>query len=139
MIFEDIESEFKELENNKTEEEIINDEAYVLQANYLSEIERLYKDEKLNRKELAEKIKISPSYLTQVFKGDKPLNFITIAKIQNALQIRFRVNGEFLSQKKTSFEAEILIDKLKENKRNLYAIEGDLMHGSIIYNQSANG
>ena len=45
----------------------------------------------ITRKELASLIKTSPSYLTQVFRGDKPLNFITLAKIQRALGIRFTV------------------------------------------------
>jgi len=139
MDFEDIGKQFSDLLTSKTSEAKLKRDAKILMAGYLSEIERLYKNDGLNRKDLAEKINISESYLSQVFTGKKPLNFITLAKIKNALQIRFRVNGEFLSQKKTSFEAEVLIDKLKENKRNLYAIEGDLMHGSIIYNQSANG
>ena len=90
---EDIEALFKALDENKTEQELIKEDAYVLQANYLSEIERLYKDKALNRKELAEKIDVTPSYLTQVFKGDKPLNFITLAKIKRALNLHFEIKA----------------------------------------------
>jgi ribosome-binding protein aMBF1 (putative translation factor) len=60
-------------------------------ASFLSVIEIVQEEKGISRKELASMIKISPSYLTQVFRGDKPLNFITLAKIQKALGIRFRV------------------------------------------------
>lgn len=101
---EDIEALFKALDENKTEQELIKEDAYVLQANYLSEIERLYKDKALNRKELAEKIDVTPSYLTQVFRGDKPLNFITLAKIKRALNLHFEI--------KASLKTEENIEKL---------------------------
>ncbi|NCW88573.1 MAG: XRE family transcriptional regulator, partial [Chitinophagia bacterium] len=44
---------------------------------------------KITRKLLAQLIGTSPSYLTQVFRGDKPLNFMTLAKIQKALNVSF--------------------------------------------------
>lgn len=80
----------KQLQDSKSEEELIQEEADILMANYLSEIEKLG----ITKKEIAEKIKTSPSYLTQVFRGDKPLNFITLAKIQRALKVRFTVQME---------------------------------------------
>jgi transcriptional regulator with XRE-family HTH domain len=60
-------------------------------ASFLSVIEIVQEEKGISRKELASMIKISPSYLTQVFRGDKPLNFITLAKIQKALGILFSV------------------------------------------------
>jgi len=103
-IFDDIEAQFRGLESSKTEDALIKEDAYVLQADYLSEIERLYMDGGLNRKELAEKIKISPSYLSQVFRGDKPLNFLTLAKIKRALNLRFDLQASFASEKKTDID-----------------------------------
>lgn len=53
-------------------------------------------------------IKTSGSYLTQVFRGDKPLNFITLAKIQKALNIRFEISAHY---------KDVLIEKaLQENQ-----------------------
>ena len=87
--------------SRKTEEQLLRENSYTLMSNYLSEIERLQSISGFSRKDLAEKIKTSPSYLTQVFRGGKPLNFFTIAKIQNALNIRFEVtsvsNDNFLN------------------------------------------
>jgi predicted house-cleaning noncanonical NTP pyrophosphatase (MazG superfamily) len=58
---EDIEALFRSLDDEKTEDDFIQDDAYALQANYLSEIERLSRLHGFNKKELANKIKISPS------------------------------------------------------------------------------
>jgi len=96
----DIEALFNSLDDDKTEEDLNKEESYILQANYLSEIERLYKDGGLNRRELAFKINLSPSYLSQVFGGDKPLNFLTLAKIKRALDLRFDLRASFASEKK---------------------------------------
>jgi transcriptional regulator with XRE-family HTH domain len=98
---ENIKTELDLLFNSKTESQLIERDALMLQANYLSEIERIAKESGINRKEIATKIKTSPSYLTQVFRGDKPLNFLTLAKIKRALNLRFNVTAELLSEKKT--------------------------------------
>ena len=76
---------------NDTEE--VSHEAQILMFKFLSEIERLQESRGLNRKSLAEAIKTSGSYLTQVFRGDKPLNFITLAKIQKVLNIKFNIKA----------------------------------------------
>lgn len=101
---EDIKAKFNYLINSKTEEELIERDSLILQANYLSEIERLSKTEGFNRKDLAIKINTSPSYLTQVFKGDKPLNFLTLAKIKRALNLRFEVKATINKTEKENFE-----------------------------------
>jgi ribosome-binding protein aMBF1 (putative translation factor) len=97
-----IKDRFNKLLSSKTEEERLKRDANILMASYLSEIERLYNDKGLNRKELAEKISISPSYLTQVFTGAKPLNFLTLAKIKRALNIKFTTTAEFITERKTA-------------------------------------
>lgn len=97
-------SDINALFNSKTEIQLIERDALMLQANYLSEIERLTKEKGINRKDIAFKINTSPSYLTQVFRGDKPLNFITLAKIKRALNLKFDVKASFNSEQKTSYQ-----------------------------------
>ncbi len=89
----ELQNKFKSLKDKKSEDELIKQDEFVLMANYLSEIEKFQRDKGLNRKDLAHKIKKSASYLTQVFRGDKPLNFNTLAHIQKALGIRFKVTA----------------------------------------------
>lgn len=84
-----IKARFDEIFENRTDQEKLKLDAYVLMASFLSEIETVLEQEKMSKKILAQKIGTSPSYLTQVFRGDKPLNFSTLAKIQNALHIHF--------------------------------------------------
>lgn len=101
-----IKSKFQSLFTEKSEEEGIKHDAYILMAAYLSEIERIQKDKKLSRKDLAAQIKTSASYLTQVFRGDKPLNFYTLAKIQRVLKVKFQVNALLADQKILSIRAD---------------------------------
>ena len=87
----DLRNKFKSLLKEESNEEGIRHDAFILMSEYLSEIEKVQKQKDIKRNKLAELIEISSSYLTQVFRGDKPLNFYTIAKIQRALDIRFSV------------------------------------------------
>lgn len=93
----DIKEKFNSIIKPKTEEEAIEHDSFLLMAGFLSEIERVQKQKNINRKTLAEIIKTSASYLTQVFRGDKPLNFLTIAKIQKALDIKFEISAHYKS------------------------------------------
>jgi transcriptional regulator with XRE-family HTH domain len=93
---EELKSRFKSLQESKIEEELIGEDADILMANYLSEIERIQRLLGMKRKDLAKEIKTSASYLTQVFRGDKPLNFYTIAKIKRVLKIKFSVIASFV-------------------------------------------
>jgi ribosome-binding protein aMBF1 (putative translation factor) len=85
------EERFKRIMDSLTEPEKIESDSFILMSSFLSLIEIAQEEKGITRKELASLIKTSPSYLTQVFRGDKPLNFITLAKIQRALRIRFSV------------------------------------------------
>lgn len=104
---EEIKAAFNSLRESKTEEELIKEDEYILMANYLSEIERIKSTLSFTRKDLAKKINTSPSYLTQVFRGDKPLNFYTLAKIQRALKIKFSVKILFKNEYSVSINMPI--------------------------------
>jgi transcriptional regulator with XRE-family HTH domain len=88
---EEMKAKFLALSQEQSYDEVIESDSLLLMASYLSEFERVQKERNIKRNELASQIKISPSYLTQVFRGDKPLNFPTISKLRKALNIRFEV------------------------------------------------
>lgn len=131
---QDIKEKFKSLLSSKNEDERLKHDAFILMSGYLSEIERMQRTIGINRKELARRIKTSPSYLTQVFRGDKPLNFDTVAKIQNELKIKFNVNAFFIDSSSISVPANIVdfnnyiyTDVQQYNPKpenNMYAIKG---------------
>lgn len=112
-----IANQFSSLLNSKTKERQVKRDAQILMDNFLSEIERLYKDDGLNRKDLAQNIDISESYISQVFNGKKPLNFVTLAKIKRALKINFDVTARFIEKKKTAVIVDFEQFSAKKNGR----------------------
>lgn len=77
-----------------TPEQEIEERAEMLSFLFLSEVEKRMEERKWTRKKLAEEIGTSSSYLTQLFRGDRLLNFKTIAKLEKALALVFEVNGK---------------------------------------------
>jgi len=86
-------SDWDELLNPKDENEQIRQAAQLLMYMFLGEVEKYQEINGINKKTLAAKIKTSPSYVTQLFRGDTPLNFETIAKMQRALKIKFIISA----------------------------------------------
>ena len=69
-------------------------DALWMAAQFLSAIQEEMILQGINRKELAAKIGTSPSWLTQLFRGDKIPNFETIAKMQDVLNIEFEIKSK---------------------------------------------
>ncbi len=53
------------------------------------DISRIMKSKKINKKELAKKMDVSPAYITKIMKGEQNLSMETIAKIAVALDCDF--------------------------------------------------
>lgn len=75
----------------ENESDVIDIEAHVIMAKFLSEIQEVADKMGVKRNELAKKIGTSASYLTQLYRGNKMLNLPTIAKFQKALDIKFEI------------------------------------------------
>jgi transcriptional regulator with XRE-family HTH domain len=65
--------------------------AQMLSFRFLSEVEKVTDERNILRKDLAKSINVSPSYITQLYRGTKLLNIETLAKIEAALDLRFDV------------------------------------------------
>jgi len=83
--------EFADLFESSSQEDEIRHEARVIMYRFMSEVERLIDEKNINKKELASLIGTSPSYITQLFKGNKLLNLETAAKFQRAFNIKFDI------------------------------------------------
>lgn len=113
---EEIRNEFQKL-FEKSPEEKVEHRAQLLSYIFLSEAQKAMDQKDLTRKQLAEKIGTSASYLTQLFRGDRLLNFKTVAKIEAAMNIRFEVNAATDSESNIDYiEAEKL--RLKKSQVN---------------------
>src|SRR5258708_27262760 len=133
---EEIKNKFKFLLIEKNEEEGIEHDAYMLMAGYLSEIERVQENKKINRKDLAIKINTSASYLTQVFRGNKPMNFYTLAKIQRALKIKFQVSAVSLNPSPIYSMNILPLEKLEDYSKPQTNKE---INNNIMYHISGGG
>lgn len=89
-----INKEFESLFAFKSKEEEFQHEAQMIMFRFLSEIEKINDTgNSLKKKELAEKLGVSPSYITQLYNGDKILNFTFLAKLQEAFDITFDIKA----------------------------------------------
>jgi transcriptional regulator with XRE-family HTH domain len=96
-----IKDAFEKLFNERTPEEQLASEARLISLNFLDVIEHKYKNEGLSRKELAKKVGTSPSYITQLFRGDKLINLPMLARLKQALNIEFEI------KEKTSYDEQV--------------------------------
>jgi len=87
---ENIRSEFQKLFEQSPEEQIEH-RAQMLSYIFLSEAQKAMGRKEWTRKRLAKEIGTSASYLTQLFRGDRLLNFKTVAKLETALSIDFEI------------------------------------------------
>jgi transcriptional regulator with XRE-family HTH domain len=85
---------YENLFSFRDEKDELDYEAHMLMFRFLSEVEKINSGSKiLKNKDLASKLGVSPSYITQLFNGDKLLNFTMLAKIQKVFNITFEINA----------------------------------------------
>lgn len=89
----DVNKEDENIFEFKSKQEEYEHEAKILMFKFLSEIEKLNDSKKLLKKELAVAIGTSASYVTQLYNGDKLINLITLAKLQEIYNIEFEVKA----------------------------------------------
>lgn len=76
---------FEEFEND------FENDAKVIASKILSEIKDITDKKDLNRKDIAALLGTSPSYLTQLYRGNKLLNLVTLAKLKNKLDLNIDI------------------------------------------------
>ena len=87
-----IQESFKNSLNSLTPEEKLEINAHKLALEFLSIAEEAMLDKGMKKKELAKLIGTSPSYITQLFIGDRKPNFSFLAKLESALDLKFLVS-----------------------------------------------
>jgi transcriptional regulator with XRE-family HTH domain len=98
---EEIKNAFDQLFGQLSEQDKLENDANLLMFRFLSIIETKCEELGWNRKQLAEKVGTSASYITQLFRGDKLINMITLAKFQKALGVEFEIT------EKKSYEEKV--------------------------------
>ncbi len=72
-------------------DDLIRINSHLLAGQYLKQIEEVLDSRDMKQKDLADKINISPSYLSQLFSGNKLPSWKTLAKVESALDIKFKL------------------------------------------------
>ena len=88
---ENVENRFKKLLKIKNKNEKFQLIAEMLHLNMINEISNLMEQRRINKAQLAEKLDVSKSYITQLFTADKVINLKLIAQIQDIFGISFGI------------------------------------------------
>lgn len=99
-----IEPEFKDLFVFNSKKEEIEHEAKMIMFRFLSELEKVNFEKPIKKKELAQALETSASYITQLYQGDKLINLLTLAKVQEAYNITFDIKAKYNTE---SYNEEI--------------------------------
>ncbi|MCF1752350.1 helix-turn-helix domain-containing protein [Mariniradius sediminis] len=99
-----IKNEWENLFNEISYEDRVSSLADVLALQFLGLVDRKMELEKISKKELAEKIGTSASFITQLFRGDKKPNWNILARMSMELGLEFKVMTEELLQDKVQEE-----------------------------------
>lgn len=94
----DIEPGFESLFSSKRKEEELEHEAKMIMFRFISELENLKNDKPLRKKDLAKALGTSPSYITQLYRGDKLINLTTLAKLQDVYNLTFEIKAKSNSE-----------------------------------------
>ena len=86
-----IKKSFQDLLEFSNKDEQWEHDAQILMFQFLGIVDQKMEEEGISKKALAEQINTSTAYITQLFRGDKKLNFKTLAKLQDALDLKFEV------------------------------------------------
>jgi transcriptional regulator with XRE-family HTH domain len=103
----EIETAFKTILSFDNEQDQLELEAKIIMAKFLEKVQEIATQKGLKKKDLAEKIGTSASYITQLYRGHKLLNLMTLAKLQRALDIEFDVAIKGANQIKDPINEEI--------------------------------
>lgn len=90
-----ISSEFEDIFSFNSEEEELEHDAQMLTFKFLEELEKCQvSDSKLKKKDLAKALGKSPSFISQLYSGEKLMSFNLLAKIQKAFNISFEIKAK---------------------------------------------
>lgn len=88
-----IKAAFTKVLNDFSEEELLEMEALAIGHAYLSEARRIMDERGMLKKELAEKMKVSASFLTQLFRGDRPVSDYHKAQLARIFNIQWSLKA----------------------------------------------
>jgi len=99
-----IKKEWDTLFDSMSQEDLLASKADLLAMQFLGLVDQKMDQENISKKELAQKIGTSASFITQMFRGDRKPNWNILAKMSMELGLEFKVMTEELIQERISEE-----------------------------------
>lgn len=93
MSLREIKAALRRLRDEKTPAQRESAAAKLLSFRFLSEVEALAEARGLTRRALAQALGTSPSYITQLYRGDRLLNLTMAARLERVLEVQFHVKA----------------------------------------------
>jgi len=118
-----IQEAFKNILSVKNEKEKIETFASIIQLDIMNDVSSLMQAKGMNKKQLAEKLGVSKSYVTQMFTVDKNINLKLIAQIQSVFNVKFC--PQFISREEYAsreIKTQTLTSQNESCKSKLYVI-----------------
>lgn len=112
LSLKEIKAALRRLRDEKTPVELEAAAARLLSFRFLSEVERLTDEQGLNRRELARALGTSPSYVTQLYRGDRLLNLTMAVRMERVLGVQFQVRAEALVVQAQAEAHPVMLQKL---------------------------
>lgn len=108
-----VEKGFEDLFSFTNEEDEIRHMASTIMFKFISQLE-LITDGKITKKKWSEIIGTTPSYVTQLFNGDKLMNLLTMAKIEKALSVEIDLKLISTGKQASNFSDFAILSSTKE-------------------------
>jgi transcriptional regulator with XRE-family HTH domain len=130
-----VEPGFESLFRFPSKEEELAHEARMMMFRFLSELEKLNDGKPVRKKDMAKAIGTSPSFITQLFQGDKLISLLTLAKLQDAYDFTYQIEaapnkGNYKSEVEQAYNTAIPI------RKNLMGNKGYWVYKNPGYNKT---
>lgn len=115
--------------NGKNDE--LDHEQKMIMFRFLSELERINGGKPIKKSEIAKKIGTSASYITQLFSGDKVINLMTLAKLQEAFNFTYEIKAkdnivDYKEQVQKRYSPNLFISHSNRDSVNRRSTDGDV-------------
>ena len=94
-----INPEFSHLFQFENEKDELKHNTKMIMFRFLSKVEKLAEKKEMSKKDIAFAIGVSPSFLTQLYRGNKILNLETIAKFEKLFNVNFMIIAKPIEKK----------------------------------------
>ena len=111
-----IEKKFKTLLKIKNDNEKIQLKAEMLHLDIMNEISQLMEKKSISKTQLADKLNVSKSYITQLFTGDKLINLKLLSQIQVIFDVSFTIQPKDNFKKYGSFDSKKIVKLFRKPK-----------------------